>query len=262
MAAGDDRYVVQSLDRGLELLQILARADRVVPLDELAGLASIPSSTVFRLLTTLERRGLVRRTDDQVGYQVGVGCVELGGAFLASLDLVREARPFMKDLLARFQQTVHLGVLDGGEVLYLEKLAVPNLIGPMIARPGLRTPAHCTAIGKAIGAHLDGAARSAFFAAPREPCTPASIVDGARLEEELAKTRDRGFSVDRQELVLGVHAVAAPVFDHTGAVVGALSVGGLRDELPEARLYEEVGPAVRAAASRLSKQLGEHQVTE
>lgn len=111
MAAGDDRYVVQSLDRGLELLQILARANGVVLLDDLAGLAGIPSSTVFRLLATLERRGLVRRTDSPAGYRVGVGCVELGGAYLASLDLVQEARPLMKDLLASFQQTVHLGVL-------------------------------------------------------------------------------------------------------------------------------------------------------
>lgn len=159
MAAGDDRYVVQSLDRGLELLQLLARANDVMLLDELARLAGIPPSTVFRLLATLERRGLVRRTDSPAGYRVGVGCVELGGAYLASLDLVQEARPLMKDLLADFQQTVHLGVLDGQDVLYLEKMAAANLIGPMIARPGLRTPAHCTAIGKAIGAHLDDADR-------------------------------------------------------------------------------------------------------
>lgn len=252
-----DRYTVRALDRGLQLLLQLTSKDVPLSLEELSRRTNISQATAFRLLTTLEQRQLIRR-NEYGGYQLGFACMELGGSFAASLDLAAEARAPMADLGDRFKQTVHLGTLDvdHGQVLYIERVATPELIGPMIARPGIRTPAHCTAMGKAMAAYLDPAAREAFLRLPRQASTQHSIINPDALDTELDLVRARGFSIDEQELVLGVHAAAAPIFDQHGHPTAGLSVGGIRDLLPIERLHREVAPAVLAAAAQITAQLG------
>lgn len=253
----ESRYTVRALDRGIELLLELSTPAGPLSLEELSARTQISESTAFRLLATLEQRQLVRRSE-RGKYQLGYACMELGGSFAASLDLAAEARPAMADLGDRFQQTVHLGVLDveHGQVLYLERVCVPGLLGPMIARPGIRTPAHCTAMGKAIAAHLPYSARDAFLDLPREPSTPNSIIDRNALAAELDRIRTAGFSIDEQELAVGVNAAAAPIFDQNGQPTAGLSVGGIRDALTAERLHQEVAPAVVAAAQKITIQLG------
>lgn len=254
--ADTDPNVVRALHRGITVLFAVARAGSRLSLSEIARRAALSEATTFRILSTLETSRLVQRDQTRGGYTLGVSCVELGTSFSQSVDLVAEARPVMDDLAARFKQTVNLGVLDDGYVLYLHRVAPPSLLGPMVARPGLRVPATCTGIGKAILAHHEPNHWPGHSGEELPAATEFSKATAESLHADLRKTLARGFSIDLQELAEGVHSVAAPIFEPDGSVSAALSVGGIRDALPYPRLLDEVGPAVAKAAAHISSQIG------
>jgi DNA-binding IclR family transcriptional regulator len=245
---------MQSLDRALRILDSFA--GRELGVSEVAREQGIPKSTAFRVLSTMRRTGHLQRDPETGRYRLGLRLLELGQRVAAGLDVRRVARPTMLALAQRSRGTVFLAMLSDDAVINVEQVESPEPVRVVLDNPVLGRLPHTIATGKVLLAHLPAPARAAAIAKLEMlRLTPHTIVDRAAIEPELARVRELGYALNDQEQVLGVRGVAAPVRDHRGRVVAALSVAA-----PAARLtHEQVrryAEWVRAAADEISGNLG------
>lgn len=244
---------VHAIQRAVQLLEALARSDAGI--SELARATGLHKATVHRLVRTLRELGLVELGPDGVRYRLGLRLLELGGRVLARLDLRDVARPYLTELRDRTRLTVHMAILDGAEVVYIEKLDSPANLR-MASFVGTRNPAYCTALGKAILAALSDDELEAVLARTRFlPRTANTLTSVAALREELAATRARGFSIDNVENEEGIRCVGAPVYGHTGRVVASISVSGPIFSVTMDGV-NELGRLVADIAQQISRALG------
>lgn len=243
------RNGVPVLERMMDVLAILERTERGETIRDLTEQLSLPRSTVYRMLNTLEAHEMVRRN--------GSGAFFLGPRLLAlaarvrpvqaSYDLVALATPVMQKLVEQTGEPAKLSVRDGDQALVVAALLGLHEYSPA---PGAGTsyPLHAGAASKVILAHLPADEIETFLRKPLERFTPRTIVEQGKLRAELARIRRRGYARDQGEHGASVHAVAAPVFEAGGRLVGALSIPFLADKdgPTRDRLREAV---VRAAAS-------------
>jgi DNA-binding IclR family transcriptional regulator len=248
----DDRSSL--LARVFTILGAFDASDVVLPLSELSRRTDLPKSTVHRITASLVRWGALTKTP--TGFQLGMRLFELGGLVPLPSTIREAALPFMSDLYHATRETVHLGILDGPEVVYLNKIGGHrSLVVP--SRVGGRMPAHCVGLGKAMLAFASPATIGRVMASGLPRRTPYTIRSPSLLIEALNTVRQRGVAYDREEAILGVCCVAAPVLDAKGAPIAAISLTG-----PSARLDpERLAPAVRMAAISLSRTLGRRVLT-
>ncbi|MFD9124696.1 IclR family transcriptional regulator [Kitasatospora sp. NPDC059571] len=216
-------------------------------LSELAARTGLPKPTVHRLAADLVRLGWLERSGAE--YRLGTKLFELGSLVPRRRDLREVALPFLQDLFEATRETVHLGVREGMEVVYLERihgheaLRLPSRIGGSL-------PLSCTGVGKALLAFSGAELTEELLSRPLPSLTPHSITDPARLRMALEKTQVSGLAYEEQEAALGVSCIAAPVFAGDAAVA-ALSVA-----VPLSRFRPaQLAPAVRTAALGLSRAL-------
>ena len=218
-------------------------------LGDIAARASLPKSTVHRILRRLVERGYARAEGDGV-YLLGPRVLTMAGDMLQGLDATSLAAPVLRELHAEVGHTVHFAMLSGDEAVYLEKLVDPALPYQFASRVGGRIPLHCTAIGKSLLAAMDEVPPLDLFRR-----TEHTLVSADDLRADLARVRERGFAIDDEENERNIRCVGAAVRDHTGAATHAISVSALTVELS----YEDaaaLGPRVVAAAADLSEALG------
>jgi len=239
---------VTVIGRAAVLLDCLAAGDSP-GISELARRSGLAKTTVFRLVHELASCGLVEVTGD--GARLGMRLFELGSSVPRQRSLQEAALPYMRDLHEATGETVHLAVLQGPEVVYIEILRGR---GPrrLPSRVGGRMPAHATGVGKAILAFSPPELVSALIAAGLERRTARTVVAPGALRRELSRIRQAGTAYDREESGPGIVCAASPVFGADGAVLAGLSLTGWSSRLNLAR----AAPAVRTAALALSRQLG------
>jgi DNA-binding IclR family transcriptional regulator len=241
---------VRAVERAVAILQAFSPARPSMSVMELQGVVGLSRPTLYRLLQTLAAKGLVRADGEPQRFSLGPGIVSLAHTWMSCADVTRLARPVLERLRDETDETAALFVLRDDK-----RLCVLELVSrqPLAISRGLGETEHIShgASGKAILAFVDesgGVAASLWNTLPDE-------VDGRKLRDELARTRESGFAVSRSEKFAGAVAIAAPFFDHAGRVAGSVGLFG-----PEARLGEErVGRAaslVVEAARRLSAELG------
>lgn len=248
---------VQSVDRALTILELLA-ADGRLGVSEIAALLDVHKSTASRLLATLEAHGLAEQLPDRGRYQLGLGVLRLAGATRSRLDVVQESRPITSELAGRIGETVNVVILSGRETLYLDQVAGTSAL-QIHNWVGKRNPIHATANGRVLLAHVSEIERDAILSAATGPdgrlsrLTEATIVDRAVLLADLAEIQDRGFAVARDELEIGLTAVAAPIRSAGGEVVASLSVSGptFRIDQHLETVVTEVGRAAHAVSRRM-----------
>ena len=245
----------QTLDRALgTLLRIGESGPRGLTLAECSAALGYSKPTVHRILRTLAARGFLTVDGERGRYTLGVANLRLGMAFLEQLDLRDEARPILRELGERTGETVHLGVLDGSDVVYIEKVESRHAVR-MFSQIGRTMPAHSTAIGKAILAYLPDDELARVLPERLEARTPATITDRQQLLEHLAGVRRRGYSTDEIENEEGIRCVGAAIFDHTGVARGGVSVAGPASRVTPERT-PELGELVRTAALEISRRIG------
>jgi len=241
---GRDVGIVQSVDRAITILEMLARIGEA-GVTEVASELGVHKSTAFRLIGTMEARGVVEQTDVRGKYRLGLGLVRMAGSTAARIDLVQVARPVCKDLAAETGETVNIAVLMDSSALYLDQIAGSSSLQPH-NWVGQRIPLHATSNGKALMAHLDP--REVDHLLPQlEAHTPRTVTRRASLHRELAEVRERGYAVTVDELEEGLTALAAPIRDAHGDVVASLSVSGSTWRMDEPTRAATVGPLLRAA---------------
>jgi len=249
-----DRYVVDVVDRALTVLELLGDAGQPLSLLEISRRLGLVKSTGFRLLCTLEHRGYVERVDGNGRYQLGSRVLQFGRGAMTNRPLSEVALPHMRRLLERFGETLNLGVLRDGEVMYLEMLESPHSFR-MAARLGSRSPVNSSALGKAMTAYLADEEIVQIMRGRGLPAlTSKTITSPAAWKRELARTRARGYSEDNGETEPDASCIAAPVFGADGRVVGAISLSGPASRVRA--LKPRAVPALVEACGAISRALG------
>jgi IclR family acetate operon transcriptional repressor len=245
-----------SLRRALSIVDYVEQhgGGRGVSLTELSDALVLNKSTILRLVAPLLETRLLHRDPETGRFRLGLGALRLGQAYLSTLDLRSVASAQLRALQRASGLTVHLVVYDTGYVVYIDKVENETNVR-MGSRVGSRVPAYCTAVGKAILAYLPDDEVAAVVARGLPAITPHTITAPDRLRTELHRIADRGYAVDDRENELEVRCVAAPIFDHTDQVVGALSVSGLTSRMTTARV-RELAPLVARAGRAVSRELG------
>jgi DNA-binding IclR family transcriptional regulator len=249
------RYTVDAAAKALDLLSAFSFREPRLSLADLAIRTGIPRPTAFRLLTTLEQAGFVAKVNGE--YQPGIKCFVLGNVVAANMDLRAKAQAHLERLRDVTGETVHLAVLDEWQVLYLERLQSPHPIGFMRSRIGAIVPAHCTSLGKTLLAfRAPDDVESWMRAQTLKTMTPGTITSPRRLLKELRAIRERGYGLDEQEHELGVRCIAAPIRNHTGEVVAAISIAGPADRMPTPLIDSAMAGNLVATARAISLELG------
>ncbi len=242
-----------TLVKGLSIIELLAHSDRALGLTEIAVALGLAKSNVHRLLQALTQTRYIVRDETSGRYTAAIKLWELGSAVLSKLDLRVHAEQVMERLLTQTQETVHLSVLDGDEVVYVHKLDSPNPVRAY-TQIGGRASAHCVATGKAMLAFRSAEALQGM-AQGLAARTPLSIVDPAKFLQEMARVRTHGFAVNRGEWSENVCGVASAVTDASGRVVAALGLSGPKERFKAARI-KAFAPLVVEAAAQVSVRLG------
>ncbi len=243
------------LGRAFTILGAYGPADRRLTLAEITRRTGIPKPTVHRLAGELLALGALE--GEHGVYRLGMRMFEFGQLVPGQRDLREAALPFMEDLYEAAHETVHLAVLDGTDVLYIEKISGHRRVAAG-SRIGGRLPAHCTAVGKALLAVSPPGALEAVLAAGLARRTAFTITVPSVLRRQLIKAARAGVAYEREESDLGVTCVASPVQGFGNPAMAAISITG-----PVTRLEPEgYAPAVRLAALGLSRRLGNPRKTD
>lgn len=249
---------VPAVDNALRILTLLAARPGPVPAAVIARELGVPRSTTYHLLTVLAAHGFVTHLPEERAYGLGVTSFEIGSAFLRNDPLERLARPLLVRLAERADATAHLGVLHGAETLYLLKQQPAHPV-PLVTDIGVRLPAHLTAVGRAMLAHLPAAQVRALFP------SAAAFVDRtgegpstlSALRRVLREERQQGWAVEDGHVTEGIASVAVCSFDHAGRPAAAFGVTFRSSERATAQRKACAGLA-RAAAAELTRRLSGH----
>jgi DNA-binding IclR family transcriptional regulator len=244
---------IEVLEKAVRVLEAF-RGEREVALSDLTTRTRQVKSSVFRILFTLERLGYIEKGNGG-RYSVTPRFGRLGGESRPAIDLCSLAAPFMAQLVQRFQETVNLGILDGGEVLYIHVIECSNAFR-LAAHAGLRGPVHSAALGKCLLCRLPhGEVKAILKAHPLEPLTPRTIREPAAFYRELERVRARGYALDNEEDSRGARCIGAPILDPEGRVRAAISISGPAVRVKPAR-DAEMAKALMEACKRISTLLG------
>ncbi|MFF4230060.1 IclR family transcriptional regulator [Streptomyces sp. NPDC001820] len=249
----DKSSAVQSVDRAVSVLESLARHGEA-GVTEIADELGVHKSTAFRLLGVLENRGLVTQAKDRGKYCLGAGMLRLAGAAAVRLDISQEGTPLCRELADEAGETVNIAILDDDAAV---NVAQARGVASVTTYNwlGRRTPLHATSSGKILLAHAPATARDQVLGGELERFTERTVTSPTELGTQLTLAAEQGYAVAVEELEIGLNAVAAPVYAHDGAVIGALSASG-----PAYRLGEELLPKLAkrtmAVAEELSRRMG------
>lgn len=237
---------IKSLDRAMEVFEYLSEAQGKA-LTALSDEMRQSPATVYRILVTLEGRGLVEFDHDEQVWHIGPRAFVIGSRFLRRTSLVDRARPIMRKLMEVTGETANLGVEKEGSVLFLSQVETHASIRAFFP-PGTLSPMHASGIGKALLAHMDEDRLDRLLSTGElKTFTDQSITDRKALKENLAVIRQRGFSVDDEEKTSGMRCIAAPVFDFNMEAVAGISVSGPISRISKDQLERLSRPVIEAA---------------
>lgn len=243
------------LDKGLEIMNLLADIQRPMRAAEVAAKLSLPRPTVYRLLNSLEENGFVRRVGPETSYFLSLRFLKLAEIVRESLELRKVAIPIMERLRDQVNLAVHLVVRDGNDAVYIEKIESRRPVR-LATQVGRRVPLHVTACPRVLLASCSDADIRSYLAATKMvKYTPNTIADEAVLWPTLREIREKGYSIAWGELEPETAAAAAPVRDHEGNVVASLSLAGPEVYFRTEDMSSLIGP-LQSHAAEISAQLG------
>lgn len=251
--------LIQTIERMSVILDVLARSPKGISLGELSAKVSLPKGTTHRILSSLSYFDFVRQDSETRNYSLGFKLVELGSSLLEQINLRKEAEPFLHALSEKINETVYLAVLDGIEVVYIEKIeAYDDSIGlRATSKVGQRNAANGCSLGKALLAPLPEQVLDKLIGEmPFIQKTENTITDPLQLKAHLQGVRARGYAIDDEESERGIRCIAVPIWNEVGLTVAAVSVSGpairITRELIQGTLKDEI---IHTALS-ISKKLG------
>ena len=246
---------VQSLTRGLSILEALATAEAGISLTDIAHRVDLPPSTTHRLLSTLEKMGYVYQSEQLAHWYVGLQAFTVGSGFLANRDFVGQSHVYMRRLMEQSGETANLAILDGTEAVFIAQVQCREMMR-ILVKLGSRVPLHASGVGKAIFASLPDEQIDAILKVKGLPrITPHTIVAPETMWAALKVIRHRGYSFDDEEHAPGTRCVAATIYDEYAEPLGAISLAGPSSRLPDERI-KQLGLIVAHIAEELTRKLG------
>lgn len=249
-SSGDDAAANSVAARLFRVLEVFSAQRPALTLSAISRHSGLALTTTHRLVGELARWGALERGADG-RYRIGLRLYEVAALTPRGTPLREAAMPYLGDLYEATHENVQLGVLDGRDVVYVERLSGREAV-PVSSRVGGRLPLHATGVGLVLLAHADRELQDEILHGPLRRFTPRTIATAHRLRRELAEVRRNGYVISDRQIELSTLSVAAPVFDHTDAVTAAMSVVVPAEGTDPSRLV----PVVRSAARGLSRALG------
>ncbi len=245
---------IRVLDRCFDILELLAQSRRPMTLAEITKESEISKSTAYRLLQSLNSRHYVEK-DKNNAYSIGVKLFEILSSHINGLELQTEAKPILSTLREELELSVHLGILQGCEVVYIEKLEMYPTT-KVYSKVGQRSPAYCSSMGKCLlsclsGEELEDVLGGLVFTS----YTHNTIQSAWELKQHLRMVRRQGWAMDNEEFLMGNRCIGAPVFDYKGDAIASISASGTVAMISDDRIPIIV-EKIKEAASDISKRMG------
>ena len=238
------------------MLEAFTQEHPELPLADVARRAGCDNATAFRMLNTLVVLGYVEKVAGTRRFRLTLKCLDLGFSAIARSDLRALARPVLRTLVGEMNEAASVGVLDGADVVYVERIQAGMARLGVDVRIGNRVPAYATAIGQAILSRQPREAQIRILnSAPRQALTPFTLTELGVLLARLDEVRARGYALSDQQTVLGLRVLSAPVVDLDGIAVAGLSVAAPAIRMSIEAFEAEARQPVMDAAAALSRAL-------
>ncbi|HAQ41717.1 MAG TPA: IclR family transcriptional regulator [Clostridiales bacterium] len=245
---------VQSIDRAVAILECFSGNRRELKLSEIAYMLDLNKSTVHGILNSLKYHRFIDQDEITKKYRLGIRFIEYGELVINSMDVPDIAYPIIEDICERIEETVHVAMLDGFDVVYVEKKECNKSIKTS-TKIGARIPAYITADGKIILSYLDDDKLNEYVPEKIKKLTPNTITDRNKLLKVLHEMKNKGYATDNEEVVQGISCVAAPIIEHTGRVRFSLSITGPTFRMTKDKMKEYVN-IISEAAKEISFRIG------
>ncbi|HUL91571.1 MAG TPA: IclR family transcriptional regulator [Burkholderiales bacterium] len=248
------RTRLSSVANSLRLIKAFSEDHYEIGISDLAKRLGLAKSTVHRLASTLLDQGMLEQNAGDGKYRLGLTLFELGTLVRRKMDFTTEARPFLRTLMEKTGETVHLAILDHHSVLYVITHESKQALR-MGSKVGTRAPVHSTAVGKALLAFQPEEEIARIIALGLPASAPNTVVDGKALRRELELVRARSYALDDEESEVGLRSIAAPIRNDSGNVIAAISIAGPVHRMTKKALLGWVRELVTAAEA-VSQRLG------
>lgn len=247
--------MMDSVARIIRVIEYLADSKDWVSLRTMARDLDLSAASTFRILDSLKKLEYVHQENNSSRYKLSMKIAGVSSKVLANNNLNQIAHPFLQKLTYLTKETAHLAALDGQEIVYLDKVDTPQSMN-MRSRIGQHARMNTTAVGKAILSRLP-IAEYEQLAEKFEylPITSNTIVERHTLDQEIAKVREQGYSIDNEENEIGIRCIGAPIFSFSGEVIGAISISGWIITMTNERI-PELAPTIVDISSKISSAMG------
>ena len=247
--------LIQSVERAIDILELFLDSEPELSVKEISQKLNLSKSTVHGLIKTLEHRGYLQQNPDDLKYKLGIKIFALGNSIENNLDIGKLAQPIIKRLVEELKETVHLVVRQQDELFYVAKIEGPHTLR-IYSNVGKSAPIHCTGVGKAILAYQDEKEIERILSSVNlESFTEHTVTDKEEIKAQLKLIKNKGYSIDDEEIELGLKCVAAPIFDHKGNAIASLSCASPKMRLTDERLPLVIA-GIKKAAADISNCLG------
>ena len=241
--------------RLFQIIEFLASSKDWVSLRMMARELHISAASAYRDLSSLRGIGYVRQHPQSARYQLTLKIAWISAQLLDNVQLRQIVHPFLQQLTSETNETTHLAVLDGAEIVYIDKVDNAQAMR-MRSRVGQRGNVYSTAVGKSMLAFIPGAElESVLHRVKFQPLTEHTITDPTKFRQQLSKIRQLGYAVDDEENEVGIRCIGSPVYDHTGRLSGALSISGWTLTMTHERI-PELAPQLLQTCQSISQELG------
>lgn len=247
--------IVQSVDRALSILEVLSDYEDGLGITEISEKVDLHKTTVYRLLTTLIYKGYIKQNQNTSKYSLSLKLFELGNKKVEKMNLVSVAEPYLKELMEKTNEVVHLAVREESELVYVSKVE-PQKSMKMYTRIGMRKPMYCTAMGKAMMSQMtEEELRKIWDESNVQKLTSNTIVDFGKFKENLKYIRISRYAMDDQEVEEGIRCLGTVVKDYKSRVCGAISISGSIISFTEDKI-DYFSKIILEYADKISKELG------
>lgn len=246
--------MVQSVDRAISILKCFNERKRELKLSQISDELGLNKSTVHGIINTLKQHGLIEQDEKTQKYKLGLYLIGLGELVVSSINVRAIGYPIIEEVCQILEETVHAVVLDCTDVVYIDKKECDNSVR-ISTKIGSRNPAYCTADGKVMLAYLDLKKQTIIIPDDIPKFTPNTVTDKSEIMKGLVAIKERGYAIDNEEYETGLVCVAAPVFDHSGAVKYAISVTGPSLRMTQKKISESI-KVLKDAAYKISYEIG------
>ncbi len=251
--------VIQSVERATSIISLFTSSRSALGISEIASALNLNKATAWGLVTTLEKQRFLQQDPDTRKYAVGPKLLELGIVYVSNLELNARAARRVRTLATRTRTDARVGIWEEGAVL-ITLLALPRAAATLSHQIGPRVPAHCSGVGKALLAFLEPDELEKYLSSmPLDRHTRHTITSADKLRKDLEQTRERGYSISREEMIPGLAALGAPIFGKKRQLEGAVGISNM--DTPERYAgwrMEKLADDLLRTASLISQDMGFH----